>query len=158
MEVLRAAKLQQACVPAVPCAQEKDKVAALVESSGGEDLELLVDEDTGEPVVATGMEPVVKDIDRASNESWSSLRGSDMVDGIPAGLTAHPCSVTDLDAAEAHDRVYVRLSKRDPRVTRMQAKASKDSWSSLRSSDKIIGIPAVLPAHPRIVRSTAGRS
>ena len=79
MEVLRAAKLQQACVPAVPCAQEKDKVAALVESSGGEDLELLGDEDTGEPVVATGMEPVVKDIHRASEDYMSSLRGTDKV-------------------------------------------------------------------------------
>jgi hypothetical protein len=68
MNVLRAAKLQHACVPAVPCAQEYDKVAALVASSGGEDLDLLIVEDTGEPVVATGMEPVVKDIDRASED------------------------------------------------------------------------------------------
>ena len=118
MNVLRAAKLQHACVPAVPCAQEYDKVAALVASSGGEDLDLLIIEDTGEPVVATGMEPVVKDKDRASNDSWSSLRGSDKIIGIPAVLPAHPCSVTDLDAAEAQDRVYVRLLKRDPRVMR----------------------------------------
>ena len=51
MNVLRAAKLQHAishaCVPAVPCAQENDKVAALVASSGGEDLDLLIIEDTG---------------------------------------------------------------------------------------------------------------
>ena len=77
MNVLRAAKLQHACVPAVTCAQEYDKVAALVASSGGEDLDLLIIEDTGEPVVATGMEPVVKDKDRASEDTRSSLRGSD---------------------------------------------------------------------------------
>jgi hypothetical protein len=66
-------------VPAGPCAQTSYKVAALVASSGGEDLDLLIVEDTGEPVVATGMEPVVKDIDRASEDYMSSLRGTDKV-------------------------------------------------------------------------------